>query len=50
MLFWTILEVLMIFSKEQLSNPKFTKIQSSEPKITKNDIFGQFELTKLDFM
>ena len=51
MSFLAIWEVLNFdFSKfEQLSSPKFTKIQSSESKIAKNDIFGPFWFTKIWF-
>ena len=51
MSFLAILETLNFdFSKfEQLSSPQFTKIQSSESKIAKNDIFGPFEFAKTWF-
>ena len=51
MLLLPILEVLNfdISKFEQLSSPKFTKIQSSVSKIAKNYIFGLFEFTKIGF-
>ena len=52
MLFLAILEVLNFdFSKfEQISNTKFTKIQSLEfLQLPKKDIFGLFEIAKIWF-